>query len=43
LKAHYADLIWDLGPKVLAGARPEPHFARLAIDACREASGEPSS
>lgn len=42
-KAHYADLIWDLGPKVLAGARPEPHFARLAIDAYREASGEPSS
>lgn len=30
LKAHYADLIWDLGPKVLAGARREPHFARLA-------------
>lgn len=42
LKAHYADLIWDLGPKVLTGARREPHFARLAIDAYRAASGVPS-
>ncbi len=42
LKAHYADLIWDLGPRVLTGARREPPFARLAIDAYRAASGVPS-
>lgn len=42
LKAHYADLIWDLGPKALAGARREPHFARWAIDAYRAARGVPS-
>jgi len=28
LKAHYADLVWDLGPKIIGGRR-EPAFARM--------------
>lgn len=40
LKAHYADLVWDLGPKISAGRR-EPAFARMAVEAYRAAAADP--
>jgi lysyl-tRNA synthetase class 1 len=40
LKAHYANLVWDLGPQV-SGGRREPAFARLAVEAYRAAAADP--
>lgn len=40
LKAHYADLVWDLAPKASRQARREAHYARMAIEAYRAAAGE---
>lgn len=41
LKAHYADLVWDLGPKITAKSQREPQFARLAVEAYRAAAADP--
>jgi len=41
LKAHYADLVWDLGPKIGPKPRREPEFARLAIGGYRAAAADP--
>lgn len=40
LKAHYADLVWDLGPKIAPTRRREPEFARLAIGGYRAAAAD---
>ncbi len=41
LKAHYADLVWDLGPKIGPKPKREPEFARLAIGGYRAAAADP--